>query len=97
MTMFRKLNFWPLPKAPGTQKIVLVHVPFIWVTHTPNLVEFRKKKNWPPTPTVPPSPTPGHDPGGRMKILSDMLYIFHLWEDTQFGLKTFEIDFVIQI
>ena len=29
-------------------------------------------------PMVPPSPSPGHDPGGRMKIPSDMLYIFHL-------------------
>ena len=77
-----------LPKAPGgggTQKIVPVHVPFMWVTHTQNLVEFRKKKKkkLPPTPHGTPSPTPGLDPGGRMKIPSDMLYIFHLWVDTQ--------------
>ena len=39
----------------------------------------------------------GHDPGNGMKIPSDMFYIFHLWEDTQkFGLKIFEIDFVIE-
>ena len=43
-----------------------------------------KKKNFDPQPPmVPPSPTPGHDPGSRMKITSDILYIFHLWEDTQ--------------
>ena len=35
------------------------------------------------TPTLLPSPTPGHDPGARMKIPSDMLYNFHLLEDTQ--------------
>ena len=32
---------------------------------------------------VPLSPTPGHDPSGRMKTPSDMLYIFHLLEYTQ--------------
>ena len=31
-----------------------------------------------------------------MKSLSDMFYIFHLLEDTKFGLKIFEIDFVIE-
>ena len=52
MTMFRKFNFWPLPKAPGggDPKIVPVHVPFMWVTHTQNLVEFRKKKSFTPNP-----------------------------------------------
>ena len=81
MTMFRKLIFdpSPWPQGAGTKKIVPVHVPFMGVTHTSNLVEFRKKHFFDPQPpTVPPSPTPGHDPGGRMKILSDMLYIFHL-------------------
>ena len=49
----------------------------MWVTHTPNLVEFQKTIFfYPQPPTVPPSPTPGHDPGGGMKIPSDMLYIF---------------------
>ena len=33
----------------------------------------------------------GHDPGDRMKISSDMLYIIHL-----FGLKIFEIEFVMK-
>ena len=52
-----------LPKAPGgggTQKIVPVHVPFMWVTHTQNLVEFRKKKFfYPQPPTVPQVPPLG--------------------------------------
>ena len=68
----------PRPQGAGTQTIVPVHVPFVWVTHTLNLVGFHKKIDT-PTPTVPLSPTPGYDPGGRMKIPSDMLYIFHLW------------------
>ena len=94
MTMIRNLIFDPSPRpqGTGTPKNVLVHVPFMWVTHTPNLVEFRKKLT-PQPPTVSPSPTPGHDPGGRMKIPYDMLYIFHLWEDTQCLVQ----DFVIQI
>ena len=47
---------------------------------------------------IPPSPTPGHDPGDGMKIPSDMFYIFHLWEDTQSSVKKiFKIDFVIEI
>ena len=52
MTMFRKLNFWPLPKAPGAgdPKYVLVHVQFMSVTNTPNLVEFRKKNLFGPQP-----------------------------------------------
>ena len=32
------------PQGAGTKKMVPLHMPFIWVTHTPNLVEFRKKK-----------------------------------------------------
>ena len=36
-----------------------------------------------PPPTVPQVPPLGHDPGGQMKIPSDRLYIFRVWEDTQ--------------
>ena len=48
---------------------------------------------------APPSPKPWgmHDPEDRMKIESNMCYIFHLWEDTNISLKLFEIDFVIEI
>ena len=35
---------------------------------------------WPQYPQVPPL---GHDPGDRIKNLSDMFSIFHLWEHTQ--------------
>ena len=86
MTMFRKLNFWPLPKAPGggdpknCAGACAIHVSN---SHTkcgliPEIFFLT------PQPLmVSPNPTPGHDPGSRMKILSYMLYIFHLWEDTQ--------------
>ena len=67
----------PGPQGAGTQIIVPLHVPFMQVTHTPTLVEFRFFLPLQPQryPQVPPL---GHDPDGRMKILSDMLYIFHL-------------------
>ena len=53
------------------------------VTHTPTLVESRIffDPSYPLRyPQVPPL---GHDPGGWMKIQSDMFHIFHLWVDTQ--------------
>ena len=41
----------------------------------------KKKFFWPARrPKVPPL---GHDPDAGMKIQFNMLYIFHLWEDTQ--------------
>ena len=47
---------------------------------------------------LPSLPPLGHDPGNRMKILFDMFYIIYLsqWH-TKFGIKIFEIDFVIEI
>ena len=39
---------------------------------------------WPPGyPKCPKVPPLGHDPGDRIKILSDMFCIFHLWKHTQ--------------
>ena len=81
-TMLRKFNFWPLPKAPGggdpknCAGACAIHVSN---SHT--------KSGWiseffffyPQTPTVPPSSTPGLDPGSRMKIPSDM-YIYFICE-----------------
>ena len=63
------------------------------------MVEFQKKKNWPPNPPLYTLVQPlGHDTGDLMKISSDMFYIFHLWEDTpSLVLKIFEIDSVIEI
>ena len=40
-------------------------------------------KKWPQPPRYPQVPPLGHDPGRRMKIPSNMFYIFHLWVDTQ--------------
>ena len=42
------------PQGPRRrdQKIVPLHVPFMWVTHTPNLVEFRKNNFLSPNPLV---------------------------------------------
>ena len=100
MTMFRKLNFWPLPKAPGGggQKIVPVHVPFMWVTHTPNLVEFREIFFWPPhPPRCPQVPPQGMTQAAEWK--SHLIcYISFFCEKThKVWLKIFEIDFVNEI
>ena len=76
-----------LPKAPGRggdpkncAGACAIHVSN---SHTKSGWISEKKNFLPPTPHGTPSPTPGLDPGGRMKIPSDMFYIFHLWEDTQ--------------
>ena len=49
-------------------------------SHTKSGLISKKNLTPPQSPTVPlhVSPTSGHDPGGRMKIPSDMFYIFHL-------------------
>ena len=90
----------PGPQVVGTKKIVPLHVPaLMWLLLTHQFwLNFGKKKFWPLNPPRYPQVRPlGHDPGNGMKIPSDMFYIFHLWEDTKFGLKIFEIDFVIEI
>ena len=97
----QKLNFWHLSKVPGggDQKIVPVHVPFMWVTHTPNLVEFRKKKNLTPNPPrYPQVPPLGMTQAAEWKSCL-ICYISFICEKIHKvnGLKTFEIDFVIQI
>ena len=37
------LTFWPLPRDPGggAKEKLTLRAPFMWVTHTPNLVGFR--------------------------------------------------------
>ena len=45
-------DIWPFgpsqgPQGVGNKTIVPLHVPFMWVTHTPNLVEFRREKMTP--------------------------------------------------
>ena len=48
----------------------------------------------PQHPQVPPL---GHDPGDRMKIPSNMFYIFHCEKTHNVWFKIFGIDFVIEI
>ena len=73
---------YTLHTTVGDPKMAPVHVPFMLVTHTPNLVEFPgeifltpQPPRYPRYPQVPPL---WHDPGGQMKIPSDMFYIFHV-------------------
>ena len=90
----------PRPQGAGTKKMVLLHVAFMQVTHTPNLVEFREKKLfWPPNPpTVLPSPTCGAWPRRpNENPVWYVLYLSFLRRHTKFGLKIFEIYFVIEI
>ena len=91
-----------LPKAPGggggTQKVVPVHVPFMWVTHTQNLVEFRKNKFFTPNPPRYPKSHPWAWPRRpNENPVWYVIYISFVRRYTKFGFKTFEIDFVIQI
>ena len=70
------------PRGRGTKNMPL-NMAYMWVTLIPNLVDFWKMKFLTPNPQYPQVPPLGHDPGDRMKILFDVLYIFHLWKDTQ--------------
>ena len=75
------------PQGAETKK----NVPFMGGTHTPNLVEFRKKLIvGAQTRLCPPSPTPGAWP-------RHVLYLSFVRRHTKFGFKIFEIDFVIEI
>ena len=65
-------------------------------SHTKSGWISEKENFGPQPPTLLPSPTPGHDPGNRMKIPSD-LYRTCVRRHTKFGLKIFEIDLVIEI
>ena len=60
------LPFGPSPGPQGawTQKMVLLHMPFMQVTHTPNLVEFRKKKKKKKIDRATPHGTPKSHPWG---------------------------------
>ena len=55
------------------------------ISHTKSgwISKRKKKLTLPPHTRYPQVPPLAHDPGGQMKIQSDMFYIFHLWEDTQ--------------
>ena len=66
------------PRGLGPKKMAPVHVPYMLVTHTPNLDEFEKKIDIPNPPRYPQVPLLAHDLGDQMKIPSDMFYIFHV-------------------
>ena len=60
---------------------VLLVIPVDLIYH---MTMFEKKTIFDPlAPQRPKVPSLGHDPDDRMKILSDMFCIFHLWEHTQ--------------
>ena len=72
MTMFRKINIWPLPKAPGAGDpkncagACAIHVSN---SHTKSgWISEKKFFNPPPTPHGTPKSHPGLDPGIRMKM-----------------------------
>ena len=101
MTMFRKFNFWPLPKAPGggDQKncagacdihVSNSHIKSGWISE--------KKIFLPPTPHGTPKSHPWAWPTRpNENPFWYAIYISFVRRYTKFGLKTFEIDFVIQI
>ena len=63
------------PQGVGTKTIVSLYVRFMWVTHTPNLVEFRKQFFGPPNTLCTPKIQPlEHDSADWIKILTDMFY-----------------------
>ena len=57
----------------------LLLIPFNLICHR---TMFRKLNYWPPAPTIP-KPWGMNDQGDRLKMPSNMFYIFYLWEDTQ--------------
>ena len=77
------LTFWPLPRAPGggNQRNCAVACAIdVSNSHTKSGWISEKKNFWPLNPPRFPQVRPlGHYPGDRMKIPSDMFYIFHLW------------------
>ena len=101
MTMFRKLNFWPLPKAPGEEDqkycagLCAIHVSN---AHTKSGWNSGKKFFDP----QPPHSTPKSHPWAWPRRPNEnpiwfVIYLSFVRRYTKFGLKTFEIDFVIQI
>ena len=81
----------------GTQNIVPVHVPFMKVTHTPIRVELLGKIFYDtPLPPTTHGTTKSH-PWAWPNPVWYVIYLLFVRRYTKFGLKIFEIDFVIQI
>ena len=99
MTMFRKLNFWPLPKAPGDgDPKYCAGACAIHVSNSHTKSGWILGKNWPPTPHG----TPKSHPWAWLSRPNEnpvwyAIYLSFVRRYTKFGLKIFEIDFVTQI
>ena len=77
---------WPLPKAPGgadPKNCAVARAIHVSNSHTKSGWIWEKKFLDPKPQRLPQVPPLGHDQGNRIKIPSDMFYIFQLWEDTQ--------------
>ena len=92
----------PNPKAPGDgepKNCAVACAIHVSNSHTKSGWIWEKKFLDPPTPSmVPPSPTPGAWPRRRNENpVWYVLYLSIVRRHTKFGLKIFEIDFVIEI
>ena len=104
MTMLRKLNFWPLPKAPGggdprnCAGACAIHVSNL---HTKSSLISEKKIFLPPPPPTAHGTLKSHPWAWPRRPNENpiwfVIYLSFVRRYTKFGLKIFEIDFVIQI
>ena len=94
MTMFRKLIFWPLPKAPGggdPKNCVSACAIHVSNSHTKSGWISKRKKIWPPIPQQSPKSHPWAWP--RWPNENPVWYVIYLSfvrRYTKFGLKIFE-------
>ena len=95
------MTFWPLPKAPGRgnpKNYAVACAINVSNSHTKSGWIWEKSFWTPQPPTVPTSPTPGAWPRQRNENpVWYVLYLSIVRRHTKFGLKIFEIDFVIEI
>ena len=80
-------DLWPLPKAQGgggPKNCAVACAIHVSNSHTnAGWISDKKYFDPPNPPQYPKVPPLGHDPGSRIKLPSDMFFVFHLWEDTQ--------------
>ena len=90
------LTFWPRPRGRGPKYCAVACAIDVSNSHTKS-GWISKKKIWTTQPpTVPPSPTPGAWPRRLNKNpVWYVLFLSFVRRLTKFGLKIFEIDFVI--
>ena len=106
------LTFWPLPRAPGggaKRKFYIArpihvsnsHTKFSWISSNGlggDSITDRQQGRIDFCPLVPPSPTPRAWPRRQNKNpFWYVLYLSFVRTHTKFGIKIFEIDFVIEI